>query len=71
MGECTEHDQLQECPRFKEIVRELTNGLGKWKRTKTICNAYIDRGDLIEAIKVWFYFVNSVLTPSKHVSTVR
>ena len=25
----------------------------------------------MEANKVWFYFVNSVLTPSKHVSTVR
>ena len=45
--------------------------MGQWQRTKTICNAYIDRGDLTEANKVWFYFVNSVLTPSKHVSTVR
>ena len=36
-----------------------------------IHNAYIDRGDLSEAVKVWFYFINSVLTPSKHVSTIR
>ena len=39
--------------------------------TKTICNAYIDRGYLTEANKVWFYLVNYVLTPSKHVSIVR
>ena len=49
----------------------MTNGLGQWQRTKTIRNAYIDRGDLIEANKVWLYFVNYVLTPSKHVSIVR
>ena len=63
--------KLQESPKFKEIVRELTNGLGQWQRTKTISNANIDRGDLTEANKVWFYFFNSVLTPSKHVSIVR
>ena len=39
--------------------------------TKTIQNAYIDMGDLNEANKVWFYFINSIFTPSKHVSTVR
>ena len=38
---------------------------------KTISNAYLNQGDLIEVNKVWFYFVNSVLKPSKHVSTVR
>ena len=56
MGKCAKYDQLQESPRFEEIVRELTNGLGQWQRTKTICNPYIDRGDLIEANKVWFSF---------------
>ena len=71
MGECAEYDQLLESPKFEQIVRELTNSLGQWQRTKTIYNVYIDRGDLTEANKVWFYFVNSILTPSKHVSTVR
>ena len=71
VDECVKYDQLQESPRFKEIARELKNGLGQWQRTKTICNSYIDRGDLTEANKVWFYFVNSILTTSKHVSTVR
>ena len=71
VGECVEYDQFHESPKFEEIVKELTNGLGQWQRTKTIHNAYSDRGDLTEVNKVWFYFVNSVLTPSKHVSTVR
>ena len=31
----------------------------------------IARGDLTEEAKVWFYFINSLLMPSKHLSTVR
>ena len=38
---------------------------------KTISNAFLNRGDLTKVNKVWFYFVNSILKPSKHVSTVR
>ena len=68
MGECVEFDQLQESSKCEEISRKPTNGLVQWKRTKTICNAYIGRGDLTEVNKVWFYIFNSVLTPLKHVS---
>ena len=71
VSDCKEYDQLQESSNFEEIVKQLTNGLRVWQRTKTIRNAYIDIGDLLEAVKVWFYFINSVLTLSKHVSTVR
>ena len=56
---------------FKEIAQELPNGQGPWKRTKTIHKAYLDKGDLTEIKKVWFYLVNYFLKPSKHVSTVR
>ena len=38
---------------------------------KTISNAFLNRGDLTEINKVWFYLVNSVFKPSKHVSTIR
>ena len=69
--ECAEHEQLQKSPCFEEIAQELTNGLGQGQRTKTIRNAYIDIGDLTETNKVWFYLINSVFKPSKHVSTVR
>ena len=34
-------------------------------------HAYINRGDLTELGKVWFYFIYSVLKPSMHVLTVR
>ena len=71
MGECAEYEQLQKSPSFEEISRELTNVLGQWQRTKTIRNAYIDKGDLIETNKVWFYFINSLFKPLKHVSIVR
>ena len=49
----------------------MIDSLGQWQRTKTIHNTYIDRGNLTEAVKVWFYFINSVLTLSKHVLIVR
>ena len=65
MSEWKKYDQLLESLKFEEFIKELTEGLGVWQRTKT----YI--GDFSEVVKVWFYFVNSVLTPSKHVSTVR
>ena len=70
VGDCAEYEHLQENPRFKEIAWELTHSLGQWQRTKTIRNTYIDRGDLNKTNKVWFYFINFVFTPSKHVSNL-
>ena len=71
MSDCKEYDQLQENLKFKEIVKELTDSLGVWQRTKTIYNAYIDKGNLSEVVKVWFYFINLVVTASKHILTMR
>ena len=65
MGDYVEYEQLQESPRFKEIVRELMNGLEQWQTTKTIRNAYIEKDNLIEVNKVRLYFINSVFTPLK------
>ena len=45
-------------------------GKGKWKGTKINPFRSIARGDLTEEAKVWFYFINSVLRPSKHLSTI-
>ena len=67
----TAYKQLQKSLNFKEIAQELINGQGLWQRTNTIFNAYLDKGDLIEISTVWFYLVNLVLKPSKHVSAVR
>ena len=44
-------------------------GKGKWKGTKINPFRSIARGDLTEEAKVWFYFICSVLRPSKHLST--
>ena len=46
-GNCTEYEQLQKSPNFKEIAKELIGGQGEWQRTKTISNAFINIVDLI------------------------
>ena len=58
-------------PEYQKIVDLLTAGKGKWKATKKTPYESIARGDLIEEAKVWFYFISSVLLPSKHLSTIR
>ena len=57
--------------KLQKIVDLLTVGKGEWKGTKkTPCRSSA-KGDLTEEAKVWFYFIKSVLLPSKHLSTVR
>ena len=62
--------QLKE-PKHQKIVDLLTARKGKWKGTKKTPFTSIAKGDLTEEAKVWFYFISSVLMPSKHLSTVR
>ena len=69
--DCSKFEKLKKNPQFKEIAKELTSGQGEWQSTRTISHAYINRGDLIEIGKVWSYFINYVLKPALHVSTVR
>ena len=47
------------------------NGKGEWKSTKKNPFESIARGSLTEEANVWFYFLASILLPSKHLSTVR
>ena len=49
----------------------LTDGKGEWKGSKKNPNVSIARGHLTEEAKVWFYFLSSLLMPSKHVYTMR
>ena len=58
-------------PYFQKIVDMLTDGKGKWNSTRKNPHESIVIGSLTEEAKVWFYFVCSVLLPSKHLSTVR
>ena len=57
-------------PNHEKIVRELTNGKVQWDQEKGSPKT-INGGDLTEEAKVWFYFLASVMVPTKHVCTVR
>ena len=48
----------------------MTDGKRKWGQGKGEQKT-INRGDLTEEAKVWFYFMASVMVPTKHVCTVR
>ena len=48
----------------------LTEGKGEWSSTKKNPYESIAKGSLTKEAKVWFYFIGSVLLPSKHLSKV-
>ena len=48
----------------------LANGKGKWNATRKNPHESIATGALTEPAKVWFYFLCSVMLPSKHLCTV-
>ena len=62
--------QLKET-KYHKFVDLITNGKGKWKATRKTPHESIARGSLTEEAKVWFYFVSSVLLPSKQLSAMR
>ena len=64
-------NKLLKEPEYQKMVDLLTAGKRKWKGTKKTLYKSIVRGDLTEEAKVWFYFISSILLPSKHLSTVR
>ena len=63
--------RLVEEPNFQKIVDLLTNGKGKWNSTRKNPHESIARGALTEKAKVWFYFLSSVILPSKHLCTIK
>ena len=58
-------------PDFQKIVDLLIDGKGKWNATRKNPHESIARGTLTEQAKVWFYFLCSIILPSKHLCTVR
>ena len=62
---------LMETPNYQKIVDLLTDGNGKWNATRTNPHESIARGALTEPAKVWFYFLCSVMLPSKHLCMVK
>ena len=63
--------KLVENPDDEKIVNLLTTGKGKWESTKKNSHQSINRGSLTEEAKVWFYFIASVIIPTKHLCSVR
>ena len=63
--------RLLEATDYQKIVDLMTNGKGKWNASKKNPQESIARGALTEPAKVWFYFLCSVIMPSKHLCTVR
>ena len=58
--------KLVEKPDHEKIVNLSTTRRGKWEATKKNPHQAINRGSLIEEAKVWFYFIASIIIPTKH-----
>ena len=67
----SKYKKLVENPNYEKILNRLTGGEGKWEVTKKNPHHAIKRGALIEEAKVWFYFICSVIVPTKHLCSVR
>ena len=66
----SKYKRLADRPNREKIARRLTDGKVKWGTSQGE-KKIINRGDLTEETKVWFYFLASVFIPTKHVCTVR
>ena len=66
----SKYKKLADIPNREKIARRLTDGKVKWGQGQGK-KKIINRGDLTEEEKVWFYFLASILIPTKHVCTVR
>ena len=63
--------KIQKEPEYQKIVDQLTDEKGQSKETKKTLYESISIGDLTYEAKLWFYFISSVLLPSRHLNTVR
>ena len=66
----SKYKKIADSPNREKIARRLTDGKVKWGQVRGE-KKIINRGDLAEEAKVWFYFLASVLVPTKHVCKVR
>ena len=62
--------RLLENPDLKKIAEKLTDGKAQLRQEKG-GPKILNRGCLTEEAKVWFYFLASVLVPTRHLSSVR
>ena len=66
----SKYKKIADSPNREKIARKLTEGKVKWGQGRGE-KKIINKGDLTKEAKVWFYFLHSVLVPTKHVCTVR
>ena len=66
----SKNKKLIDSPNREKTARRLTDDKVKWGQGRED-KKIINRGDLTKKAKVWFYFLASVLVPTKHVCTVR
>ena len=64
------HKKIADNPNREKIARKLIEGNVKWGQGRGE-KKIINKGDLTKEAKVWFYFLASVVVPTKHVYTVR
>ena len=64
-------NKLVENPDHEKIIDLLTGEQGKWEATRKNPHYAINKGSLTEEAKVWFYFLSSVILPTKHLCVVR
>ena len=67
----SKYKKLLREPNHDKIVEFLAAGKGKWNATKKNPHESINKGSIIEEAKVWFYFIASVIIPTKYLSTIR
>ena len=67
----SKYKKMVENPNYEKILNLLTAGKGKWETMKKNPHHAIKRGALTEEAKVWFYFICSVVIPTKHLCSVR
>ena len=63
--------KLVENPNHEKITDLLTARQGKWEAIRKNPHYAINRGFLTEEVKVRFYFLSSVIIPTKHLCAVR
>ena len=65
----SKYKKIADNPNREKIARKLTDGKVKWGQGRGE-KKIINREDLTEEAKVWFYFLASVMVPTKHVCMV-
>ena len=67
----SKYKKLLREPNHEKIVDFLMARKGKWSSIKKNPHVSTNRGSLTKEAKVWFYFIASIMIPTKHLGTIR